>query len=156
MKDLDTIRRLIDTKRDRFVAVADRIWELAETRWQESESMATQIDAIGNEGFRVQAGIAGIPTAFVAEAGQGGPVISFLGEYDALAGLSQVEALAEQSDADPGISAGQAAGNGHGCGHNLLGTAALMAAVAVKDYLAANNLPGRVRYYGCPDRKSVV
>ena len=150
MKDLDTIRRLIDTKRDRFVAVADRIWELAETRWQESESMATQIDAIGNEGFRVQAGIAGIPTAFVAEAGQGGPVISFLGEYDALAGLSQVEALAEQSDADPGISAGQAAGNGHGCGHNLLGTAALMAAVAVKDYLAANNLPGRVRYYGCP------
>jgi len=150
MKDLETVRRLIDTKRDRFIAVADRIWQLAETRWQENESMATQIDAIGNEGFRVQTGIAGIPTAFVAEAGHDGPVICFLGEYDALAGLSQVEAQATQAIADPTISAGQAAGNGHGCGHNLLGTASLMAAVAVKDYLAANNLPGRVRYYGCP------
>ena len=145
MKDLETVRRLIDTKRDRFIAVADRIWELAETRWQENESMATQIDAIGNEGFRVQTGIAGIPTAFVAEAGHGGPVICFLGEYDALSGLSQVEAQAAQAIADPAISAGQAAGNGHGCGHNLLGTASLMAAVAVKDSLAANNLPGRVR-----------
>lgn len=150
MKDLDTVRRLIDSKRDRFTAVADRIWELAETRWQETESMATQIDAIGNEGFRVETGIAGIPTAFVAEAGHGGPVICFLGEYDALAGLSQIEAQAVQAAADPSTTPGQAAGNGHGCGHNLLGTASLMAAVAVKDYLATNNLPGRVRYYGCP------
>ncbi len=145
MKDLSTITRLIDAKRDRFVDVADKIWDLAETRWGEHASMATQIDAIGNEGFRVEAGIAGIPTAFVAEAGHGGPVISFLGEYDALAGLSQTAGLADQVSAP-----GNTTGNGHGCGHNLLGTAALMAAVAVKDYLAANNLPGRVRYYGCP------
>ena len=145
MKDLDIITRLIDAKRDRFTDVADRIWDLAETRWGENQSMATQIDAIGNEGFRIEAGIAGIPTAFVAEAGHDGPVISFLGEYDALAGLSQTAGLA-----DPVSAPGNTSGNGHGCGHNLLGTAALMAAVAVKDYLAANNLPGRVRYYGCP------
>jgi aminobenzoyl-glutamate utilization protein B len=145
MKDLDIITRLIDAKRDRFIDVADRIWDLAETRWGEQQSMATQIDAIGNEGFRIEAGIAGIPTAFVAEAGHDGPVICFLGEYDALAGLSQTAGLA-----DPVSAPGNTSGNGHGCGHNLLGTAALMAAVAVKDYLAANNLPGRVRYYGCP------
>jgi aminobenzoyl-glutamate utilization protein B len=84
MIDTDKVVRMIDGKQDRFFGVADRIWELAETRWQEHESMATQIDAIGNEGFRVETGLAGIPTAFVAEAGTDGPVIAILGEYDAL------------------------------------------------------------------------
>jgi aminobenzoyl-glutamate utilization protein B len=145
MIDTDIVARLVDTKKERFYGVADRIWELAETRWEEHESMATQIESIGNEGFRVTTGIAGIPTAFVAEAGTEGPVIAILGEYDALAGLSQEDGVAE-----PLQAAGNTTGNGHGCGHNLLGTAGLMAAVAVKDYLAANGLPGRVRYYGCP------
>ena len=144
MKDLDIITRLIDAKRDRFTDVADRIWDLAETRWGEHASMATQIDAIGNEGFRVEAGIAGIPTAFVAEAGHGGPVISFLGEYDALPGLSQEAGIDSPTPRE--IDGGR----GHGCGHNLLGSGAMMAATAVKDWLAANNMKGRVRYYGCP------
>ena len=95
------------------------------------------------EGFRVATGIAGLPTAMVGEAGQGGPVIAILGEFDALPRLSQQASVAEPAPVEPG-------GNGHGCGHNLLGAASLLAATAVKDYLASRGLPGRVRYYGCP------
>ncbi len=87
--------------------------------------------------------VAGIPTAVIGEAGEDGPVIAILGEYDALPGLSQEAGVAEPRLVESN-------GNGHGCGHNLLGSAALLAATAVKDYLAANGLKGRVRYYGCP------
>jgi aminobenzoyl-glutamate utilization protein B len=95
------------------------------------------------QGFRVTDNIAGIPTAVMGEAGDGGPVIAILGEYDALPGLSQVAGLAEPKPVE-------ANGHGHGCGHNLLGSASLLAATAVKDWLAASGRPGRVRYYGCP------
>ena len=88
-------------------------------------------------------GAAGIPTAVVGEAGEGGPVIAFLGEYDALPGLSQAAGVAAHTPVEQG-------GHGHGCGHNLLGSAALLAATALKDWLAEQGLPGRVRYYGCP------
>ena len=87
--------------------------------------------------------VAGIPTAVIGEAGEGGPVIAILGEYDALPGLSQEAGVAEKRPI-PGD------GFGHGCGHNLLGSASLLAAAAVKDYLEQNGLKGRVRYYGCP------
>ena len=79
----------------------------------------------------------------MGEWGEGGPVIAFLGEYDALPGLSQEAGVAEPRPLEAG-------GHGHGCGHNLLGSAALLAATAVKDWLADHKLPGRVRYYGCP------
>jgi aminobenzoyl-glutamate utilization protein B len=79
----------------------------------------------------------------MGESGEGGPVIAFLGEYDALPGLSQEADVAEPRPLEAG-------GHGHGCGHNLLGSAALLAATAVKDWLAARKVPGRVRYYGCP------
>lgn len=95
------------------------------------------------QGFRIERGMAGIPTAMVGEAGEGGPVIAILGEYDALPGLSQQADVAEPRP----VTAG---GNGHGCDHNLLDSAALQAASAVKDFFAARNLPGRVRFYGCP------
>lgn len=94
-------------------------------------------------GFRVETGLAGMPTAIMGEAGEGGPVIAFLGEFDALPGLSQEAGATEYrpfARDEPG----------HGCGHNLLGAGAMLAATAVKDWLAANNVPGRVRYYGCP------
>jgi aminobenzoyl-glutamate utilization protein B len=96
-----------------------------------------------HQGFRVTENVAGIPTAVMGEAGEGGPVIAFLGEYDALPGLSQEAGLAEHSPIEAG-------GHGHGCGHNLLGSAALLAATAMKDWLAETGTPGRVRYYGCP------
>jgi aminobenzoyl-glutamate utilization protein B len=79
----------------------------------------------------------------MGEAGEGGPVIAILGEYDALPGLSQVAGIAEPKPLEAG-------GHGHGCGHNMLGSAALLAATAVKDLLAEHGLAGRVRYYGCP------
>jgi aminobenzoyl-glutamate utilization protein B len=87
--------------------------------------------------------VVGIPTAVMGEAGQDGPVIAILGEYDALPGLSQEAGVAE-----PMPLAGD--GYGHGCGHNLLGSASMLAATAVKDYLAAQGIKGRVRYHGCP------
>ena len=95
------------------------------------------------QGFRVTENVAGIPTAVMGEAGEEGPIIAILGEYDALPGLSQEAGIAEKKPL-PGN------GLGHGCGHNLLGSAALLAATAVKDWLAENGLKGRVRYYGCP------
>ena len=81
------------------------------------------------EGFRITENLAGIPTAVMGEAGEGGPVIAILGEYDALPGLSQVAGIAEPKEVERG-------GHGHGCGHNMLGSAALLAATAVKNYLA--------------------
>jgi len=79
----------------------------------------------------------------MGEAGKGGPVIAFLGEYDALAGLSQQADLATPCPVEDGA-------NGHGCGHNMLGAAAMLAAVAVKEWLEETGTPGRVRYVGCP------
>jgi aminobenzoyl-glutamate utilization protein B len=109
--------------------------------------VAAQIAMLEQEGFRITRDIAGIPTAFMAEAGHdsgggNGPLIGLLGEYDALSGLGQASGVTERK---PTTQA-----NGQGCGHNLLGAGAVLAAIAVKDYLAAHRLPGRVRYYGCP------
>lgn len=86
---------------------------------------------------------AGISTAMMGAAGEGGPVIAILGEYDALPGLSQKAGIDWPEPVEEG-------GDGHGCGHNLLGAGAMLAATAVKNYLAEQGLPGRVRYYGCP------
>ena len=142
MQNLDRIVALIEAKTPAYVALSDRVWDLAELRYQETQSVQAQIEALEREGFKVTTGVAGIPTAFEAEAGSGGPLIGFLGEYDALSGLSQQSGLTERQPAG--------GANGQGCGHNLLGTGALLAAAAVKDYLAANKLSGRIRYYGCP------
>ena len=105
--------------------------------------MSAHADELRYHGFSVTKGIANIPTAVVGEYGTDGPVIAFLGEYDALAGLSQ---KADQFYQEP-IKKGE---NGHGCGHNLLGSASMQAAVALRDWLRDSNLPGVVRYYGCP------
>lgn len=126
-----------------LVGLADRVWETPETLYGEFRSAAEHAAMLRQKGFRVAEGVAGIPTAVTGEAGEGGPVIAILGEYDALPGLSQVAGIAEPRELVPG-------GNGHGCGHNLLGAAALLAACAVKDWLEATGTKGRVRYYGCP------
>ncbi|MBO1076191.1 amidohydrolase (plasmid) [Roseomonas marmotae] len=133
----------VDSKSPAFTAVADRIWDHAELRFDEYRSIEEQIALLEAEGFRVTRNVGGIPTAFVAESGSGGPVVGFLGEFDALAGLSQEAGVTEPRPVKPGAT-------GHGCGHNLLGAGAMLAAVAARDALAANGLPGTVRYYGCP------
>ena len=143
MQNEEQVWRLVDAKRDDYVALADRIWDMPEIAYNEYRSCAEHKTMLEREGFRVTTDLAGIPTAVMGEAGEDGPVIAILGEYDALPGLSQEAGVAEPRPL-PGD------GMGHGCGHNLLGSASLLAATAVKDYLAANGLKGRVRYYGCP------
>jgi aminobenzoyl-glutamate utilization protein B len=143
MQNSEQIWQLVDQRREAYEGLADRIWGMPELCYAEHRSCAEHTAMLEAEGFRVTREVAGIPTAVMGEAGEGGPVIAILGEYDALPGLSQEAGLPEKKPL-PGD------GNGHGCGHNLLGSAAMLAAAAVKDWLAANNLPGRVRYYGCP------
>ena len=133
----------VEAKKEPFIALSDRVWGTPELCFAEERSAAEHGRALEAEGFRVQRNVAGMPTAMIGEAGEGGPVVAILGEYDALPGLSQEAGVAEPRPV-PGN------GNGHGCGHNLLGAGSLLAATALKDYLAANRLPGRVRYYGCP------
>ncbi|HVW56925.1 MAG TPA: M20 family metallopeptidase [Rhizobiaceae bacterium] len=139
----DRIWRLVEEKRGAFCAMSDRIWGTPELNYTEYRSAREHAAMLETEGFRVTNGVAGLPTAVMGEWGEGGPVVAILGEYDALPGLSQEAGIAEHRPIEEG-------GNGHGCGHNLLGSGSLLAAAAVKDYLAANRLPGRVRYYGCP------
>jgi len=143
MQNTEQIWDLVDAKRETFSALADRVWGMPETCYMEHRSVAEHVAELRRQGFAVTQNVAGIPTAVVGEAGSGGPVIAILGEYDALPGLSQEAGVAEHRPV-PGN------GNGHGCGHNLLGSAAMLAATAVKDWLAATGTAGRVRYYGCP------
>ncbi|HRJ69434.1 MAG TPA: M20 family metallopeptidase [Beijerinckiaceae bacterium] len=143
MDNRSSVWRQVDQARERFVALADRVWGMPEVCYTEVRSVAEHIEQLSVEGFRITRNVAGIPTAVIGEAGEGGPVIAFLGEYDALPGLSQEAGVAEHRPIEAG-------GHGHGCGHNLLGSAAMLAATALKNWLAENKLPGRVRYYGCP------
>lgn len=143
MRNDEEIWRLVDAKQDDFIALSDRVWEIPELCYAEHQSCAEHTAMLEAQGFRVTRNVAGIPTAVMGEAGDEGPVIAILGEYDALPGLSQEAGVAEPRPL-PGP------GYGHGCGHNLLGSASMLAATAVKDYLAKNGIKGRVRYYGCP------
>jgi aminobenzoyl-glutamate utilization protein B len=143
MDNRNEIWRNVDEQKPRFIALSDRVWGMPEVCYTEERSVAEHKSELLAQGFRITENVAGIPTAILGEAGEGGPVIAILGEYDALPGLSQEAGKATHTPIESG-------GHGHGCGHNLLGSAALLAATAVKDWLAANKVPGRVRYYGCP------
>ena len=144
MRNAEQIWQIVDGKRADYTALADQVWDTPELAYGEHRSAVEHLAMLEREGFRVTREVAGIPTALMAEAGEGGPVIAILGEYDALPGLSQEAGLDEPRPVE-----GQG-GVGHGCGHNLLGSAAMLAASAVKDWLAQSGTPGRVRYYGCP------
>jgi len=143
MNDSRDIWQLVDAKKDDLIKLSDRVWGTPELCYAETRSAAEYEAELKRHGFRITKDVAGIPTAMVGEAGEGGPVIAILGEYDALPGLSQQAGVAEPRPLESG-------GNGHGCGHNLLGAGAMLAAVAVKDWLERRGVKGRVRYYGCP------
>ena len=144
MQNSEQIWQIVDEKSPEYTALSDRVWGMPELAYGEHRSVAEHLGQLEKEGFRITRDLAGIPTAVMAEAGEDGPVIAILGEYDALPGLSQEAGIAEPRPVE-----GQG-GVGHGCGHNLLGSAAMLAASAVKDWLAAQGVKGRVRYYGCP------
>ena len=133
----------IDAHANTFTAISDAIWDEPELSLKEFKAAALYTDALEKLGFTVQKNLCGIETAFSGSYGSGHPVIGILGEFDALSGLSQQSGAAEAQSVTPG-------GNGHGCGHNLLGAGSLAAAAAVKEYLAASGKPGTVVFFGCP------
>ena len=126
-----------------FEEVSDAVWGFAETCFNEHKSSALQMKVMADRGFRITTPVCGMDTAFIAEYGSGKPVLAILGENDALPDLSQVADSDKEEPIVPG-------GNGHGCGHNLLGTAGMEAAAALKLYMEENNMPGTIRYYACP------
>jgi len=125
---------------------AQQIWGWAEMGYLEVRSSALLQSQLTKAGFKVEAGVAGEPTGFIARFSNGpGPVIAILGEFDALPGLSQ-QATPERKSA--GLPAG------HGCGHNLFGAGSMGAAIAVKQWMVANNIKGELRFYGTPAEES--
>ena len=139
----------IDEKKELVAEVADAIWDYAELSMQEVKSAALFVKVLKAEGFQVEEGICGIPTAFSASFGSGGPVIGLLAEYDALSGLSQAAGSTAYHELVKG-------GSGHGCGHNLLGAGAMAAAIGLKHYLTQTGKSGTVILYGCPGEEGVA
>lgn len=133
---------VVEAEADRTARVAQELWEFAELGYLETRSTALMQAELAGEGFEITQGIAEIPTAFVAEWGEGGPVIAILAEMDALPGINQSSAATR----DPI----EGKGAGHACGHNLFGAGSLTAAIAVKEWLEATGTPGRIRLYGTP------
>ena len=134
---------VIEEHADLFRGMADEIWENPELSLKEYRAAELYCGKLRELGFTVTENLCNIPTAFCGSFGSGRPVIGILGEFDALSGLSQKAGAAEPAPVTPG-------GNGHGCGHNLLGVGSLAAACAVKAWLEKSGGPGTVIFFGCP------
>ncbi len=132
----------IDSRFNEYAAISKQIWDFAELGYMEEKSSVVLQELLKKEGFEVSSGVAGIPTAFVATYGSGKPTIGILGEYDALPGLSQ--------EATPELKPIPNQRGGHGCGHNLFGTASVAAAIEVKNWLKTSGQSGTIKLYGCP------
>jgi aminobenzoyl-glutamate utilization protein B len=137
----------VDKHQQELIAASDHIWSYAETALKEYKSSKELADYAESQGFKVNRGVAGMPTAFTAEYGSGKPIIGIMGEFDALPGISQ-KAQATKEPLEIGAA-------GHGCGHNLFGAGSLGAAVAVKELIQQGKLKGTVRFYGTPAEESV-
>lgn len=134
---------VIDQSRELLWNMSDQLWDHPEVGFREQFAAGLFCDTLSALGFEVQRNLADIPTAFSGSYGEGGPVVGFLGEFDALPGLSQAAGAFTKVPV-------QEEAPGHGCGHNLLGVGSLAAALAVKRYLEENHLPGTVKFFGCP------
>jgi len=134
--------QVVDQDAAHWQQVSKQIWDFAELGYHETKSSDLLQEQLRARGFKVQAGVANEPTAFIASYGEGKPVVGILGEFDALPGLSQQTVPTR----DP-VKAGAP---GHGCGHNLLGSGAALAAVALKQYMDTHHIAGTLRYYGTP------
>ncbi len=141
------IKQSIERQKVSLIKTSDAIWEFAETSLLEFESSKTLMDYARKNGFKVSSGVAGIETAFTASYGQGRPIIGILGEFDANAGISQKLKPIKEARI-PGAA-------GHGCGHNLFGTASLGAAVAIKEQLEKGNIKGTVVFFGTPAEETI-
>lgn len=137
------INSWIESNRSMFIELSNEVWGYAELGYKEFQSSKTLEDALEEAGFKLERGVADIPTAFVASYGDAsGPVIGILGEFDALPGLSQ--------DCVPYRKPLESGAPGHGCGHNLLGVAGLASVMAIKQAIDAGEVRGMIKYYGCP------
>jgi len=137
----------IDRQATDMAELSDQIWAFAETALRETRSAALLADYAEAQGFEVERGVAGMPTAFVARYGKGRPIIGIMGEFDALPGISQKAQTTKEA-----LEEGAA---GHGCGHNLFGPASLAAAIAIKELIAAGDLKGTIRFYGTPAEEAI-
>lgn len=142
----EKIENYLRDKKSLIEEINEKVWHYAEVGLEEKKSSALFIKLLQEEGFDVEAGVAGMPTAFVATYGSGKPVIGITAEYDALPQLSQEAGVAEHSPVEDG-------GHGHGCGHNSLGASAFGAALAVKEYLKEHNVSGTIKLFGTPSEE---
>ncbi|ASV32314.1 amidohydrolase [Maribacter cobaltidurans] len=141
-KNKKSVIASIENHKEQLIKISDSIWALAETAFDETESSRILADYAEKNGLNVTRGVADIPTAFTATYGSGKPVISILGEFDALPGISQ-KATPEKSPLKEGAA-------GHGCGHNMFGTASLGAAIAIKELMDEGKIKGTVKFLGTP------
>ena len=132
----------LDKKANDYFSIAKRIWDYAEVGYQEYKSSKLLQETLKQEGFHLEIGVAGMPTAFVASYGQGSPVIGILGEFDALPGITQTDSPEREKRTD--IEAG------HACGHHLFGTGSAAASIAVKNWMKKEGIKGTIRFYGTP------
>ena len=147
MDKKEFVLKAVADKKALIVDVSDKIFEYAEVGFHEFKTAKLYEEVLKKEGFRVEIGVGGMPTAFKAVYGSGKPVIGFLAEYDALPELSQEGGCTMRK---------KAAGDnpdGHGCGHNLLGAGAMAAALAVKAYIEEHPEAGTVILFGCPSEE---
>ncbi len=138
----------IDENSDMLKKIARDIWENPEVSLEEEFASKLQAKVLEEAGLKVTLGLKNMPTALIAEYGEGKPVIGILGEYDALESLSQ--------DSVPERKVRVQGGHGHGCGHNLLGTAGVGAAISIKEAIEQGELKGTIRYYGCPAEEELI
>jgi aminobenzoyl-glutamate utilization protein B len=144
-KNKKQLLQSIEKHEANLIEISDKIWNLAETAFEETASAKILADYAEEQGFTVARGVAGMPTAFVATYGSGKPVISVLGEFDALPGISQ-KALPTKSPLVEGAA-------GHGCGHNLFGAGSLGAAIAIKELIAEGKIKGTIKFLGTPSEE---
>ena len=146
-KNKKELQKIITKHQNNLIEISDKIWSLAETAFEETSSSKILADYAEKQGFKVERGVAEMPTAFVATYGSGKPVISVLGEFDALPGISQ-KATPTKSPLKEGAA-------GHGCGHNLFGAGSLGAAIAIKELIQAGKIKGTIKFLGTPSEEKV-
>ena len=142
------ILKSVENHQQELIKLSDEIWGFAETALKEYKSSKVLADYAEAQGFKVERGVAGLPTAFIASYGSGKPIIGVLGEFDALPGLSQKAQINKEALA---IEA-----PGHGCGHNLFGAGSLGAALAIKELIQQGKLKGTIRFYGTPAEEDLA
>ena len=144
-KNKKVLIKSIEKHESTLIKISDSIWRIAETAFEETKSSEILSNYAKKNGFKIDKGVAGMPTAFVATYGSGKPVISVLGEFDALPGISQKA----KPTKDPLVKKG----NGHGCGHNLFGAGSLGAAIAIKELIEKGIIKGTIKFFGTPSEE---